>query len=626
MLKMSAAASLCLVLAATCPAQDPIDGSGQDPAERAEARVVEHRPSRNLPDDRTLFTLEIPDPALLWDLRGELFQLRLLESRQLQEYLDSMTEAGSVDRMLGRKEAFAKFFSTFDRGLTFASVFAPDEEPNTSMFLSNWVEPWNCLIGASSSSDAVRALPSLVRSIVEAGGDELETVELPLLDSPIAVRSLGASVYDAYRSRRAAFAFCGSWSRKEASKRAAFVVGEALGLVSRGNPRRYAEVPAGERVVARMRYTPSAFDAYPESFMAKTAGARSILGIDCFRSIDGRLVLDESGDERALVDRVDITRVPETESILDTLRTGARSRLRALAKYLPSDTVCAVTFPTDGEKFCAQLRAFNEVLAFFEVDEVIADMRQQLGFELQADAPGLKELHAITIAIVPGSAEGDDPEAIVFVQGAHSKDAVRIVLEPLLDLPPGEPASKASGRGMRSEGPVHWVPYAKPHRGTGGYRDIFGGERLAITVLGDSLVLGSNAATLGRLHEQDEKTSLQANAVFVREFGAAEEASKGARSVMAGFVDGPSFVRAVGARQDWFPMMRFFGLMPSESAVRRIDFDALAKLASRERFELLRTKTGHRFEHSGGTLLSPVVWSSVGCAAYLAQVLNSIRR
>ena len=62
--------------------------------------------------------------------------------------------------------------------------------------------------------------------------------------------------------------------------------------------------------------------------------------------------------------------------------------------------------------------------------------------------------------------------------------------------------------------------------------------------------------------------------------------------------------------------------MPSPNL---IDVDAMARLASRETFTVVREKDVHSFLHRGGTLFSPIAWSAVGFAGYFARVLGMSR-
>ena len=95
-------------------------------------------------------------------------------------------------------------------------------------------------------------------------------------------------------------------------------------------------------------------------------------------------------------------------------------------------------------------------------------------------------------------------------------------------------------------------------------------------------------------------------------------------AAMVGFIDGPRFLRALLDPKSGFQSFPFF-FLPS-GANENLDADALAALTQRERFVLRKHGAGHRFEHEGGTLFSPIAWISVAYAGYFARVLNSLAK
>ena len=648
-------------------------------ATREQGVVYEHLPSRYLARDRCLLRLELPDPNLLWQLRREIFQLGLFDVSGVSEYVEGLgAQTAQLQSIVERRKDLASFFRSFDQGLTLAMIFparAESKKEAPSGEAAKDVDPWLCLSAVGKSRSALRGIPALVRRLITDRSSEpqdedrqLEIEELPVLDSPVAVRwmhrerwrshagrlgegySVDSSLFDAYKSRRAAFVFQSQFRRDKSRIIAPQIAAEVVGLVRLGKPAVYEAVPDKERMIARAILVPAVLEEPLAQAFRRAPWMRSLCGIDCFESIDGRMLLRQAAAGRKLVERIDVRPITGKKSIFDALAGSARAGLRERAAWLPKDTILALEIGLDGRELGDQIQSFFDGFEFFvrftpeRVDSMLAELRAHLGLApSKRDRPGLEGLHGVGLALVPGSVASALPEPLVFLRGDYAANSAH---ELLLCIAKTMSSSKVDATSLESKikslgeaEAADRIEYLRlvDFGGRNFLQSMLGGGFVSVAKIGDSLVIGGSPRTLRQVarsslskkarspqkgEARKAAPSLAEQHVFQREFAAAGNPADEQDVLLAGFVDGPALLRALARYDDVLPLLGGIFDMPrgagDKHAPKLSDFK---QLVGRERFEILRRPGSLRFEHDGGTVLSPIAWTCVGFSAQLARVM-----
>lgn len=584
----------------------PLMPAQQDARPSPDVPRVEHRPSRDLPADRTVFTLEIPEPRLMWDARAELFQTRAYDNRSLRR---AIADFGVGAQARERTELLSKFFGSYDQGLTVAAVFG-QKKGGPHSFYGFVREPWLCLIGASSEAQKVRELPAIVHGIVKDQPAEHDLERVPLLDSPVYIRAIDGRVFDAYRSRRGALTMR-PWDTDEKTGPSE-IVAECLGMVRRSKPRLRPAAPADERVLMRMRYTPKAIDSQKKSFFARYGICRAILGIDAIQAIDGRLSFRKQEEDRKIFERIDVHPVPKRKTVLDCFQHDARPHAQRIAELLPADTIALATLRVDGAELGRQVDVVLRATGFVRND-YMTELRRALGLRAR-DGARLEGLEGLTLAIVPSKSPADDKQAevVVLVHGDLADDAARMAIEEHARrtwslLPEDERVEQ-----IREAKGIYWLEAGALHK-----RGQYGSEAIAVGRSGRSLIFATSRQALTALLAREPVQSLARE----KRFRADMEGSTEHEVAAYGFVDGPRFLRAALRDRRLEFAWPLFAFLPDS---KNLDADELAKLTSRESFSLRREDGFHRFEHEGGTLFSPTAWAAAGIAGRMAYLLDQV--
>lgn len=622
------------------------------PCQEAGAR---HAPSRFLPEERTVFRIEIPQPAALIEHRARIFQVGVFDLprvRQFVEWLDTRGKEGTG--LLARKDRFVQWLGAFDRGLTAASLYPKGTEKEAFP-----PEPWCCLVGAASKAAALRQHKALMLSGLERPSP-LAVVERPVLDSPVPVRWLhkkadwdldwtkepegkeeqsyvnDCSIFDAYKGRTAAVVFQSYYMPRTSPRQAVPLVAECLGMTPDCREGRAPAIAVPSRegwtTLARTRYRPKAFLSVldPEK---KGGGFLAPAASGAFASVIGVHVIDQvvsavrTDGERVEEDiRVELT--AGRKSVFSGLRYGGPA-LGDVASMLPADTIAALRLGVRGEVWSDLVYDLVENTggATEEVGPFFGHLRTLLALgpqpEKEGGRIGLEGLREVVAFVVPGAAGSPVPEPGLIVP-ARGEDAARAMLEEAAvllashaarDLSPADAKKKI--RTLGKGGGVRFLRYADFYgdRSSGMLLRFLGGGFLAATRIGDRLAIGCNPRTLRRMREAATQGP---NLAGVEGFRAAFPPGSG-RAVEL-WADTAALADSLRKYDNFLPLLHLAG--GEQVSLPRIQ--DLRPLLGRETLWSTKTAKGHAFLHRGGTFLSPTAWATVGYAIYMLGVVAEV--
>jgi len=607
-----------------------------------------HLPSKDLPDERTLFVLELPDPQALAAHADRLAQLAVLRIPRVREILDRALARSGVREPEVREQALREMAKGFDRGLTVAAVFSREtlreRQPPSLRF---------CVLGSASKASTVRDHPKLLRTIVAS--ENLVTERRALADTPVVVEWLhrqkgwkvdwsaklpqsvdnwrfvsDSSVFAAFKGRTQAFVFQTGFMDWLTPIDAVSVLGDALGLRARPGVRLPAiaeSKPEGWTTLLRAHYRPRTI----RTMLAKQGEGRPVAG-PIWAAILGVHVIDDATaviatDGSNVEERVRIDLVPNKPTLFSALRTGSGGLLD-VARYLPKGTIAAAHVRLDGKLVSDRFWDLVDTpgSAILEPDRWMTVTRTLLGLAAYGNAEkparaGWDGLRELTVALVPGAAGSLLPEPVLLAaceRAAEPKALLQRFAELLAEASPEVDVAHA-GEKLRTLGKgddaVHYLRFSDFVQDAPDTRlmRLFGGGFLSAVQVGDRLAVGCNPRTLRKLLRTTREDSLQSTTGFAERFPADQD-------VACEVLFDPA--RLVGENKSLLGLVRYVRVFAPRAHIPELPpLDDLMPLLRTESFRLRRTQTGWLLVHRGGTLLSPAAWLGCGLAVRCVATL-----
>ena len=617
----------------------------------AQAKPVEHRPSRAVPAERALLTLEIPRPMRIAELAPKLFQVGVFDLDKWKRFVATIEDSTlPAAKLAAKRRTIADFVSAFDRGLT-AAVLRGDPELEKKFLHQRFgLQAWTVLLGSASKAKRLRQHPDFVRAIFERTDRKLIVEERLLLDSPVPVQFVhtrewpvdwkaeaavddtmrwmndGALFY-AQKGASAAYVFGGWYEQTMMPRVAVPLTGEILGLTSRGTRKMLPVVKADEELLARVKYNPQSLltdqDNETSRIIAEVGGA---LVID---KIDGVLALrtpKNGKGEPQVVERIDLNLLDGKSGLFGVLRPEIGG-MHAVARHLPKDTILAVHVRLHGKMLSTIVRAFINQIGFFfnddTADSLFGYLRAILGKAAQKSPVDLEGCDEVVLAVVPGAAGSPVPEVVVLSPAAKDsvpvKNCFAAVAAACSEFGEVDKDAVLAKVKRLGKSPVSYLKLNEVVDAPRGVLEFWGGGFVSAARVGTEwFAFGANPRTIKRIAELGKEDSILANASLL------DELPRSASSIQ-GFVDTKALARHLRKYDNLFALM--FGFMFREGGETLPTLKDLEPLLTRETFRVIPTPKGHRFEHRGGTVCSPIAWTGVGFASYMAgSILDMLRR
>jgi len=624
-------------------------------------------PVRYLPGDRTLISLEFPDPALLRRCAEQVFQLHVMDLPPVRAALKAGAARGRLfPRLMQKRSQLVKLLMDFDRGFVVATVFPSERKHGMGISLS----------GMASKSAPLRDHPQRILSLFRAdpnakdatAGDNrsfygprpaTRIVDEPLADTPVRAywldfdQNLGPNEWSywndsfafAYKSRQAVFHAL-SYTRKGSKQDVQQLLADLLGVGKRGekfeyigHPRKLAE---NEQLVARLQMQfGKARDnksSTPERMRAEMVEA----GFGSFVGARSDLIATKADDASvALREEIELHDGKEERSLFRVFRSTGFG-IRQAAGLLPEGTIaCAkVGFdPVELQNWLSRIAKINRISPD-EMDLALRITRGVTGLGGKARHKALLDgLTELVVAIVPPAAGSPLFEPVFVFPLGERKDAVKTTLNQFAALltrlggaARSETKMRAYGKGEDSVSYLRlrdYFPDAPTQ--TGIAMRLLGGGFLSATEIAGHLVVGCNPKSLKQIRKAQKSGEVLAKLPeFVAALGAEkdrplevymdfERLSKGlgAAGVMGQLI--PLFMLGVG------PGGRAGG-METVLASLMTSLPNAMKGLSREVLVADETEFGYRLTLSGGTLLSPVGWAGFAYAMSLLDTMANLAR
>jgi len=618
-------------------------------------------PARYLPDDRTVLVLEIPQPKLVAEHSGQLFQLQLLDLPSFRAGFRQAAKQGApFGKLMTRLPELGKLLSAFDRGLVAANVI-PGEDKRPA---------GTCLAGMASTSSALRGQREVLLSFFRenpkakpeptpnnywAQRPPTKITEQPLADTPVRAYWLqldreqqetwywASTLAFAYKSRQAVFHSAYS-STSAGKEKAMMLLADLLGLGPRGP--KYVPLASerplspGEQLLASFRLR---FARLRERSSDRTRKEMVAAGFASFDGMRSDLVATPSGlrEEIEFHDK-------KPEGSLFRVFKSTGFGVRQAAELLPAETIACAKLgfdPKAAQDWLHGIAKMNRV-SVEEMDSILATVRGLAGFTGEPGKVVLDGLNELVVAIVPPAAGSPLFEPVLVVPLAQRKLAPGVAVQTVLsqviktlkqlsatDVPEARRV-RTYGKGAETVQYIRLKDYfpelSSDFKGIA--MKLLGGGFISATEIDGHLFVGCNPKSLRKIRRAVAEGHVLANVRrFEQAFG-----EPGSRP-LEGYFDFARLGRKSGAGvlvTAMMPMM-FYASADPRAYAQMILFRMFttgaalgqaARLLAPETLVATETAYGYRVIHTGSTLLSPTAWAGFGFAASFLSSMSNLAR
>lgn len=608
-------------------------------APRGQSVPPEFAASRFLPADRTAICLELAGTHELARHLKHVPQLGIFGLERVRDFLTSMQDGSTgFARFLRRAPQLGRLLATFDVGFTAATILQPRRTGSPRVFLV-----------AATRGAGPRDLQSRLREILEPepanSRHPLATKELIVADSPIPARVFFAdwktpfdavtwrhdAVYLATRGRLAAFHGTSQYYQDELPARYpaawAAATGALVGLGTRATSgSRLGARPNlsdGERLLGRLALRWHQTAGRPENMTESRRRQLKRIGLWGFEGVQSLLI----GDGATVRERIEIHHAnTERPSFFEILGGGERG-LRDAAQFLPADTLAAVRIGLRPVRLSRVARALPE-LATLPLDGVFRDLRSCLGLAPIDGEQDLRGLDEITLFLLPGTGTSLTPQLGLLLPGAPDggASALQRIGVLLAGMTGTEVVPRVRAYGKAELG-IRYVDLKRLLPSSWGgmiewrvVLGLLGGGSVAASELGPYLAIGCNPKTLKRV-----KAAIRGGDVLAGTEGFLARFEQRGR-VLEGFVDFRRMAPQLGVLELWLPWLAHSPSVRGARVARMPRPADLGAALTKEWFRAEATDFGHVIHLEGGTMLSPVAWTSVAYAYGWLETLTRLMR